>query len=351
MFVFMRKINVGIIGFGLSGRVFHTSLLLASPEYRIVKVFSSREKEIKSILPDATVVNELGDIFNDSEIDLVIICGPNKFHFEQTKLALEAGKHVVVEKPFVVNSKEGEELIKLAEQKELILTVFHNRRWDGDFLNLKKAINNNLLGPIQQFESNFDRWRPSIRQNKWKEMEGEGTGILYDLGSHLIDQCLDLFGIPEEVLADIEEQKNNPGVVDYFHIIFRYKKMRAILHSSSFSKTSPRFRVLGEKGNFIKSELDNQEELMSMGTSPLDNNFGKENIEDYQIYYEDENDSQFQLENGQYLSFYTNMAQAIIDREKAFLPVEPRDAVNVIKLIELCVLSNKKKSWIKVEKF
>lgn len=173
----MEKINVGIIGFGLSGRVFHSSLLNANEHFQIKKIFSSKREKVHSIFPDVEVTESLDNVFNDSKLHLIIICGPNDTHYEQTKRALLSGKNVVVEKPFVVNSIQGEELIKIAEDQDLILSVFQNRRWDSDFLTIKKLISEDKLGTIKQFESHFDRWRPTIRESKWKEKPGDGTGI------------------------------------------------------------------------------------------------------------------------------------------------------------------------------
>lgn len=346
----MEKINVGIIGFGLSGRVFHSSLLKANSDFQIKKIFSSKKEKVHQIFPDVEVTESLDNIFSDPKLNLIIICGPNETHYEQTKRALLFGKNVVVEKPFVVNSIEGEELIKIAEDKNLILSVFQNRRWDSDFLTIKKIISEDRLGTIKQFESHFDRWRPSIRENKWKEKPGAGTGIFYDLGVHLIDQCLELFGLPDEVFADIDDQKLNKGVVDYFHVILKYKKMRAVLHSSSFSHKNDRFIILGDKANFRKSGLDPQEGLLVQGISPNDENFGIEKKESFGLFQSDDEERLIKSERGEYMSFYNYLADAIKKGDNKLTPVSARSALEVIKVLETSIESNQAKRWVTYKK-
>lgn len=346
----MKIIIVGIVGFGLSGKVFHASLIKECSEYKIKKVYTSRRSEVEEYLPDAQIVDDLENIVNDDEINLVILCGPNHTHYEQAKKFLMNGKHVVVEKPFVVDSKDGQELIELAKKKNLILTVFHNRRWDSDFLTVKKLLDEGRFGKISQFESHFDRWRPVVRENKWKEKEGVGTGILFDLGSHLIDQCLVLFGMPDEVFADLDDQKNNHGVVDYFHIILKYKKMRAIVHSSSFALTNVRFSVFSDKANFIKKGLDPQEESMMKGELPSSESFGIENREIFgELYYENQT-TVIESERGQYLTFYQRLADAIVKTDFESIPVTAKSALDVIKVIEASLDSSNSKTWVKIER-
>ena len=346
----MKKINVGIIGFGLSGRVFHTSLIKACDQYEIKKVFSSRVNEIKESLPNTEIVSDIENIINDTDIDLVVICSPNFNHYDQCKMALLAGKHVVVEKPFVSNSIEGEELITLAKGQELLLTVFHNRRWDSDFLAIKKLINENSLGRIKQFESHFDRWRPVKRDGKWKEKPGVGTGILFDLGSHLIDQCLYLFGKPDSILADLVDQKSNDGVVDYFHIILQYKEMRAVLHSSSFSLKNTRLSILGENGNFVKFGFDPQEADLNSGVDPREESFGREQVADYGLLTtkinEKTKEEYIPSPKGCYLEFYNQLANAIERMNPELIPVKPESALDVIKIIEAAQVSSSDRKWI-----
>jgi scyllo-inositol 2-dehydrogenase (NADP+) len=346
----VQTINVGIIGFGLSGKVFHSSLIRFNKDYHIKKIFSSRKEEINRFLPGIEVVTEVDDIFEDKNIDLIVICGPNSTHFDHCKRALIKGKHVVVEKPFVTSSTDGKELILIANKKGKLLSVFHNRRWDSDFLTIVDLIKSERLGEIKQFESNFDRWRPHIRADRWKESPGNGTGILFDLGSHLIDQALCVFGRPDSILGDVVDQKGNQGVDDYFHLILKYNNMRVILHSTSFSRETPRFQVFGKKGTFIKYGFDPQESSLVKEEDPGSENFGEESSDSFgklTLHYNESSVSEtYPSLQGCYNSFYREIAKAIKSENLDLNPVSPESALNVIKLIEAIKISSQEKKWV-----
>ncbi len=354
----MNQINVGIIGFGLSGRVFHASLLKACPEYYISKVFTSRADEVQSYLPDSQCVGDLDSVFEDPTIDLVILSGPNHTHYDQAKRALLNGKHVVVEKPFVSEISQGEELIKIAKENGCVLSVFQNRRFDSDFLTIKKLIKEDRIGQLKLFESHFDRWRPINRQGKWKENPGEATGILYDLGSHLIDQAITLFGMPEEVFADLDDQKDNKGVIDYFHLLLRYKnnnsKLKVVLNGSSFSLHSPRFILQGDSGNYLKYGLDPQESRLAEGRSAGDEDLGLEDSVYFgELIYDEKNDGSINRkriisEKGDYLYFYQSLAKAIKSGNHEYIPVSATSALDTIRVIKACESSMKNRSWARL---
>lgn len=325
----INKVRVGLIGYGLAGKVFHSPLIQNHSGYEILSVYTSKTDEVKLQMPNVEVVQNIDKIIRNPEIDLVINCAPNEFHYEYTFEALKNNKHVVVEKPFVNNIAEGEALIKLAKEQDKILSVFHNRRWDGDFLSVKKLIDSGSLGEIKQFESHMDRWRPEVR-NRWKERAGVGSGLLYDLGVHLIDQVLCLFGLPEKIMGDVECQRMNAQTDDYFHLILIYKKMRVILHASSFCSQSPRFQVYGDKFSFVKFGVDPQEEQLKMGLSPKDPRYGIEEG----------------MEKGNYPYFYDQLYQALIYKKE--VPVKPEQALKAIKLIELAKESSDKKTWLDI---
>lgn len=331
----MKKIKVGLIGFGLSGRFFHSPLMLAHGGYEVLALSTSRHEEAKSIFSNAKIASP-EQILNDIEIELIINCAPNTFHYSYSAEALRNGKHVVVEKPFVNSVEEGEKLISLSEISGKTLTVFHNRRWDSDFLTIKKLLSENVFGEIKQFESHFDRWRPSQRNERWREQSLEGSGILFDLGSHLIDQALILFGKPQSVMADIEVQKPGGQSDDYFHIVFKYEKMRVILHSSSFSNFTPRFQIFGDKKSYIKYGLDPQEEQMKQGLSPQAPNFGVEEASARgQLHDPIANRvDTIPSEKGSYLQFYSDLYDHIA-LKKNTLPVTSLDALEVIRLIQI----------------
>lgn len=347
-----KKIKVGLIGFGLSGKVFHTPLMQAHGGYEIKKIMSSRTAEINSLLPEVAVVTKVEEILSDPQIDLVVNTGPNEYHYPHTAAALEAGKHVVVEKPFVVSSSEGEKLISLSAKVGKSLTVFHNRRWDSDFLTIQQVLLSGKLGEIKQFESHFDRFRPNTRANRWREQPIQGSGILYDLGSHLIDQALMLFGLPKEIFADVDSQKVDGEVDDYFHLILKYDKMRVLLHGSSFTNVTPRFQILGTKGSFVKYGLDPQEEELRAGSDPNDVKFGLESPESFGTLTSYNGDmglnERVPSSRGCYLSFYKDLYENIMVGQLN-PPVTAKSALDVIRLIELAFISTKERRVVSIE--
>jgi scyllo-inositol 2-dehydrogenase (NADP+) len=328
------KIKVGMIGFGLSGKVFHAPLLKAHESYDVQMVSSSRATEINSIFPHAEVVNDAQIVIKNKDLDLIVNCAPNNFHFSFSAAALECGKHVVVEKPFVNTVEEGQTLIELARRNKKVVTAFHNRRWDADFLTVRKLIEVGTLGKIKQFESHMDRWRPTLRAERWREQAIEGSGLFYDLGSHLIDQTLTLFGMPDRLIADVQIQKENGVTDDYFHVVLHYGEMRAILHSSSFAPTTPRFQIFGDQGSFIKHGTDPQEEQLKQGLSPNDRSFGVDANDGISTNHLSNQSQKIVSEKGRYLTFYDEL-YACLASENGKPPVEPTDALRTIQIIEL----------------
>ena len=337
----MNTIRVGIVGFGLSGRYFHAPLLLAHPGFSIKMVSTSREQEAKALIPDVQVVGDPSTLIGNPDIDLIINCAPNTLHFSYSAEALESGKHVVIEKPFVTKVAEGERLIELAARLNRVVSVFHNRRWDSDFLTVKKLIGSRRLGNIKHFESHMDRWRPQCRAHRWREQPLEGSGVFYDLGPHLIDQALDLFGMPERLMADIQCQKAGGTTDDYFHVTLYYGSMRVLLQSSSFSSTSPRYQIFGDLGNFVKFGLDPQESQMRQGLSLFDHDFGKERERDFGIITDPETglSQPVSSERGHYLAFYDQLYESLTQQRAA--PVTAGEALRSIRLIELALCSSR----------
>ena len=226
-------IRAGLIGHGLGGRAFHEPLIRAAPRLELAAIATRQST------PDPA------NLIADSAIGLIVVSTPNASHYPLAKAALEAGKHVVVDKPFTVTLAEADELIALARAKQLVLSVFHNRRWDGDFLTVQKLLASGRLGELMRYEAHWDRFRPAIRPG-WKEEEGPGTGVLGDLGPHLIDQALLLFGTPDRVEGDLERQRTETKVDDYFALTLHYGRSRVILTSSLLAAAPrPRFALHG----------------------------------------------------------------------------------------------------------
>ena len=217
----MNKISVGLASFGMSGMVFHAPFLANNPGFDLVKIVERSYKGSEKIYPGVKAVSKYNELLDDPDLELIIVNTPDHTHYDLTKEALLAGKHVVVEKPLTITGAEGRELIALAEEMGRILTVFQNRRWDGDFQTIKKVLSDGLVGDLVEFESHFDRFRNFIQEGTWKEDQELGTGNIYNLGSHMIDQALVLFGIPDRVYADLEIRREGSKVNDYYHIYVR----------------------------------------------------------------------------------------------------------------------------------
>jgi len=301
----MTKMKVSIIGYGLSGKSFHAPLIKACPELDIVAIVSSRTDEIKKDFPKAKQCN-----FEEALnlCDLVIITTPHQFHFEQAKAALLAGKHVVVEKPFTATTQEATELFKLAKQNKCSLKVFFNRRFDADFLTLKNMIESGTLGDIITIESHFDRFRPTLKENAWREKPGSQSGVWWDLGPHLIDQAAQLMGIPDDIDFDIGSQRQT-DTDDFFNITFKYTGGRRVhLRASCIVKDFGfRFRVHGTKGSVVFETLDVQENQLRSCMSVDDPEFGIYPTRSIKV----SEGIKIHPEKGRYLNFYKDVISSI----------------------------------------
>ena len=347
----MTKIyNTALASFGMSGRVFHGPFLKVHPGFRVTKVLERTKNNSRQLVPEATIVRRYEEILNDAEIDLVVVNTPDPLHYEMTKAALQAGKHVVVEKPFTLHVSDADELIALAKEKGLLLTVYQNRRWDTDFLTLKKVLEEGWLGRIVEVSSYFDRYRRYPRAGNWKDEDTSGTGSIYNLGPHLLDQAVVLFGMPEALFADLRVVRENTKVNDYFHIILYYPGLRVVLkHSYLAMKAGPRFMVHGDEGSYLKYGVDPQEERLTAGLLPVDPDFGSEEKEAWGYLVSDGElpyDGKYQSVPGSYMAFYDNLYRALNGEEP--LAVPPGEARDVIRLIELAIRSSEEKRVIEV---
>jgi predicted dehydrogenase len=349
----MKKIiHVGIVGFGLSGQAFHAPFLDLHEGFQIKKVVERKSAKSKKLYPYVEVVDSFDNLIDDPKIDLVVICTPNIFHYPMVKEALEAGKHVVIEKPFMNTSKEADEIIELAKSKDLKIFAYHNRRWDGDFQTIKKIFQSGVLGYIEYYEAHFDRYSPVRSRAAWRDEDQPGGGILYDLGPHLIDQAYVLFGKPEAVEADIQAQREGSMVDDYFRIDLKYPKRKVVLTAGMLvSEPGPRYIIHGIKGSFIKYGIDPQEALLRKGKKPEGEEWGSESPDHWgliTIDYDDLNfDGRIETEPGNYMGFYNNVYDVLT--RGAELAVKPDEARDVIRIIELAFESSRKKQNIEVD--
>ncbi len=263
------SIGVGLIGYGLAGEAFHAPLIAATPGLNLAAVMTSRAEQVARTHPDAMVHADAAALIADPAVELVVIASPTGTHAELAEQALRSGKPVVVDKPLAASARDAEGLIALADNEGLFLSVFHNRRWDDDFLALADLVKTDALGEIALVTSRFDRFRPQV-QDRWREKPGPGAGIWWDLGSHLLDQALQLFGPPQSLYADLALQRRGAEVVDAFQVTLAYPHARVNLAASSLMTSAPRFSVQGVKGSFISHGMDGQEAVMraSPGTVP-----------------------------------------------------------------------------------
>ena len=326
-------VNVALLGYGLAGANFHAPLVALDPRLRLARVVTSRKDEFARDHPHAIVSTDANSVLGDDDVDLVVIATPNKTHASLARDALLAGKHVVVDKPFVPDPDEGEALIALAKQRGLMLTVFHNRRWDADFLTVARLVREGRLGEVHHAEMRWDRFRLGIREG-WKELPEEGTGLLADLGPHLIDQALLMFGLPEMITGDVACQRTGALVDDYFELTLHYGSRRVILSASTLiAAPRPRFALHGNEGSFVKYGVDPQEDWMRAGKKPSDPGYGIEPAAAYGILTAAHGHPEsVPSERGDWPSFYGQVAAAILDG--APLPVDPADAVAGLKIIE-----------------
>ena len=270
--VISRPVRVALVGYGSAGRIFHAPLVSRLPGLVLACIVSSKPAAVLADWPNVAVVAQPAQAFADPSIDLVVIATSNETHFGLARDALQAGKHVLVEKPCTVTLEQTTELLALARAQGLVFTVFQNRRFDADFLSLQQTIESGVLGRVVHFESHFDRYRPLV-PDRWRERALPGSGLWFDLGAHLVDQALVLFGMPDTIALDTACQRDGAQVNDYFHAQLRYGDqhpgLRVILHASALvPAVGPRFVVHGTRGSFVKYGLDVQEDALKAGGRP-----------------------------------------------------------------------------------
>jgi len=326
-------IRVGLLGYGLAGSLFHAPLLAAEPAFSLVAIATQRAAEVARDWPGVRAVSP-DALLADPSIELVIVASPNDSHATLAERALRAGKHVVVDKPFVLDSAEALRLDALARERGLCLTVFHSRRWDGDFLTVRQLLDEGRLGRLFSFESHYDRFRPQVKA-RWKEDDVPGGGTLWDLGAHLVDQALQLFGLPDSLVADLGQQRTGARTTDWFHLVLRYGELRVILHSGSVvHEPWPRFVLQGERDAWHKSGLDPQEEQLKAGLRPGAAGWGAEPSERHGKLSQG---GSVPTLPGRYEEFYRQLARAIAGEGP--VPVTALSAARVIQVLEAAVRS------------
>ncbi|OBP16047.1 oxidoreductase [Rheinheimera sp. SA_1] len=330
-------LKTAVIGYGLSARTFHLPFIKLQPDLELVAI-SSSQPELAIDYPHLTHYPDANALIANSDAELVVITSPNHSHFPLAKAALQQGKHVLLEKPLVLSSEEGQQLAAIAKQSGRKLAVYHNRRFDGDFLTLQQLLKSGELGSIHYFESHFDRFRPEPRA-RWREQAGPGSGILWDLGPHLIDQALCLFGMPQAITATCRTLRPGGESTDYFHLQLHYPDKEVVLHSSPFcASPTMRFMLQGTKGSYQKSNLDPQEDALRAGQTPGGAGWGFEASQYHGELATADSRLSYPTLAGNYALFYQQLVAALL--HDAELPVPLEDALAGIRLIELAVNSS-----------
>jgi predicted dehydrogenase len=345
----MKPINAALCSFGMSGWVFHAPFLHVHEGFNLYAVWERTRKLAQEKYPGVKSFNTIEAMLADDAIELVIVNTPNYTHFEFAKLALQAGKHVVVEKPFTVFSDQGRELIALAKKNNRKLSVYQNRRYDSDYKTIRKIIQESWLGNIVEAEFHFDRYKEELSPKLHKEIPGPGTGSLYDLGSHLIDQALQLFGEPEAVFADIAIMRPISQVDDYFELLLYYPTWRVRLKSSyQVKETLPGYIIHGSKGSFIKPKTDVQEAMLQAGKIPGTADWGTEPESERGLLHTEKDGKTIReyipSMRGNYGEYYDAIYAAI--RENKPVPVSAEDGLKVVELIETAYESSRIKKVI-----
>jgi scyllo-inositol 2-dehydrogenase (NADP+) len=338
-------IDVGLVGFGLAGRCFHAPVIQAVPGLRLAAIVQRSGDSAARMFPDVPTVRNIDELLAIGSIRLVVIATPNETHFPLAQQCLRAGRDVVIDKPFTTTVAEGVELLRLANELRRLLTVYHNRRFDADFQALQKAAADGELGRIIRFESTYDRFRPTAKPGAWREKPGPGSGVLFDLAPHLIDQALCLLGKPEAVSADVRIEREGFATDDAFDLMFRYPHgARALLRATMLALAPrPRLVALGTKGAFLKQDFDPLENSLRNGEVPRGESWVVEREERWAELAQNENGTTRQRKlppKGDWREFYANVRDAVLG--KAPLLVTPQQALDVMVALDLVFESSNK---------
>jgi len=347
----LTTIDVGLIGFGLAGRAFHAPVINRVPGLRLAAILQRTGPDAAELYPDARIVRSVEDLLAVPEIRLIVIATPNDTHFPLAKQCLAAGRDVVVDKPFATTFQEAAALVRFAQERRRLITVYQNRRFDGDFQAVQQIIANKTLGRVVRFETNYDRFRPQLKPNAWRERPSPGAGILFDIAPHLIDHALLLFGLPQAVTADVRTERDAALVDDAFDIVLHYSgALRAVLRSTILAAAArPRFVLHGTEASFVKQTFDPQENNLRNGLIPSnDTAWGAEPEENWGLLTRPDGAGFTQQRipsgPGDYRAYYANVRDAILGR--AQLHVAGRQALDVMRVLELAKESSRRRCTI-----
>ena len=347
----MKKLKTALLSYGMSGKVFHAPFLELHPRFELTGSWERSKKLIQQDYPEVKSYSSLEELLND-DVDLVIVNTPVETHYEYAKKVLEAGKHALVEKAFTTTTAEAEELRDLARQKGLKLSVYQNRRWDSDFKTVKEVIDEKLLGDVVEAEFRFDRYNPNLSPKTHKETANAGAGVLKDLGSHLIDQAIHLFGLPDAVFADLRITRKNSLVDDLMDILLYYPDKRVGLRAGFFFREAvPAYAVHGTKGSFLKSRGDIQEDELKTGKKPTLEGWGIEPEDKAGILHTEKHGEVYRghipTRPGNYYGLFDALYHSITEDKPEPVPAE--DGIKVMKVIDAAIQSSEQKKVIQLK--
>lgn len=345
--VFM--IRVGVIGFGLAGRIFHTAVVDATPGLELAGIVQRKGDEAAKAYPNAKIFRSIEELLADDSITLIVVATPSDSHFAVAEQCLKANRDVVIDKPFTLTSEEAATLIHLAREKKRLLSAYQNRRWDGDFLTVCKVLDSGELGRLVSYDAHYDRYRTEPRLGVWRENGGPGGGLLYDLGPHLVDQALFLFGAPETLFADVRVDRDNAVIDDAFDIYLHYPKLTVVLRST-LTAAIPRARFVlhGTAGSFVKYGLDPQEDQLKAGQAFDSPGFGHEQQDTWgELLIHGHAARRIETLPGDYRGLYASVRDALLG--KAELAIKPEDAWRTARIIELARQSSSERKVLHVD--
>jgi scyllo-inositol 2-dehydrogenase (NADP+) len=344
-------VRVGLVGFGLAGQAFHAPVIQGVQGMELACILERRGTMGQQKYPEVRVARSLPELLQDAEIQLCVIATPNDSHFELARACLLAGRDVVVDKPFAPTLKESEKLVRLATEQGRLITVYQDRRWDGDFGTVKNLVQSGQLGTVLEYEAHFDRFRLEQKENAWRERADQpGAGVLFDLGPHVIDQALVLFGEPKAITAAAFLQRENSQVDDAFDVCLEYPQLRAMARARIIAYApGPHFLIHGTKGSFVKYGMDPQEERLRSGNFPAGKDWGDDwGVEDEQwsgtLSLVGEPSVKVKSERGDYRGFYANVRDAI--EKKTALEVTSEQALRTMRAVMLAHKSSKERRTV-----
>jgi predicted dehydrogenase len=341
--------RTGICSYGMSGKLFHAPFIQQHPGYELTAIVERHQNDSQERYPHAKIYRSVKELTEDKHIELIVVNTPTHLHFEHAIMVLEAGKNMIIEKPFAVTVKQAEELTMLAEKNKLFLSVYQNRRYDGDYWAIKDVLNKNLLGEVREVEIRYDRYRPVYGGKPHKEGDMPGAGILFDLSPHLVDQAIQLFGFPKAVFADLIKMRDDVAVPDYFEILFYYDRLRVRLKATCIAReTTFAYTLHGMKGSFLQQRSDLQEQQLQAGAIPSFDTWCPPLSSPDGILHTEINNETVRKETtsvpGNYMGYYDDVYKALTKQGPN--PVPAADGIKNMRIIEAALESSKERKVI-----